>query len=138
MHKLFIYNFVQQFCINIVLKLPCNHARDTMISSNCRIRSNCKLTASVNLPFLIVECWKSYGFFYLFHIYQQKVHDVEEDDATNCTNLEPGYNPLFTHDEDGVPFIYICATMWHENAEEMFMMMKSLLRFVLSLAKACV
>ena len=33
-HKLFTYNFVKKlalFCINIVLKLPCNHARHAMI-----------------------------------------------------------------------------------------------------------
>ena len=58
-HNLFSYNFVQKlalFCINIVPKLPSNHAWDSMISSSCRIRRSCKATASVYFLFLIVDC----------------------------------------------------------------------------------
>ena len=60
-HKSLTYNLVQKlalFCINIVPNLSSNHARDSITSSYCRIRSNCKLTASVYLLsfFLIVDC----------------------------------------------------------------------------------
>ena len=59
------------------------------------------------------------------------VEGEEEEDrsgsgGTEDTKSDYYMNPKFRD----VPFIYACATMWHENRQEMLQLMKSLFRSV--------
>ena len=62
------------------------------------------------------------------------VEDAPQSDSQNTTIQEEspllaGHNELFTLGKENLtPFVYICATMWHETPDEMNLMLKSLLR----------
>ena len=55
--------------------------------------------------------------------------DEDDDDDDNDKTKEALLNTE-TEDNHAVPLIYACATMWHEEEDEMKALFKSLFRFM--------